>query len=141
MKNFLSAVLALAMLAVPVGSMFCFADGGKDNVEPNPLDIVKVRTGRSIDERLAIVADMDFEGNFKAKIGTDNLDGRYFNMRKIRKKTLLHDNTGEYLRGLGILEEIRRLNCERATVLIVYGRFAFANFFDKDGKLVQSYMY
>lgn len=141
MKKFLSAVLALAMLAVPVKAMFCFADEGKEDAGQNPLDIVKVRTGRPVAEQIVIVANMNSEGEFEAKVGLDYLDGGFFDMHKLRERTVMHYEADRYLRGFGILEEIRRLNCERATVLIVHGRLAFANFFDKDGKLVQTCMY
>ncbi len=141
MKKFLSIILALSIILVPIEALSCFANGGKDDVGQNPLDIVKVRTCRPAAEQIVIVANINSEGEFEAKVGLDYLDGGFFDMHKLRKGTVMHDEANGYLRSFRILEEIRRLNCERATVLMVHSGLAFANFFDKDGKIVKTCMY
>lgn len=142
MKNFLSAVLVLAMLVVPMGVVSCFADGGKDRGEQNPMDIVYVRAGRSKLERLITVASIDCKGNLEARIGFDNFDGQYFDMQTLGERSVIYDEARGILHGLMIVQEIRRLGCERATALIIYGGGpVFVNFFDKNGNIVRTCMY
>lgn len=141
MKKFLSIILALSIIMVPIEALSCFANGGKDDAGQNPLNIVKVKTCRPTAEQIVIVANMNSEGEFEAKVGFDCLGAGFFDMHKLRKGTAMYDEANGYLRSFRILEEIRRLNCERATVLMVHDRLAFVNFFDKDGKLVKTCMY
>ena len=66
MKKFLSAVLALAMLVVPIGSISCFADGGRDvealvDLENADLDTILISIVFNIDGRYK--ANFDFFGN------------------------------------------------------------------------------
>lgn len=104
MKRFLSIILALVILTVPVGATTCFADEMRWIGYDQYMIISQIIRTMTLDElssenlgKVELIADMNQRGRFWGKFYFYGDDGRLLKIQKLNKGTLIYEEAREYI--------------------------------------------
>lgn len=104
MKRFLSTILALVVLIVPVGATSCFADEKGLIGYDQYIVLRQVISSMGLAElaskdlgEVELIVDMDACGKCIAKVYIYNSEGRILKIQKLSKGDLVYDKVKEYI--------------------------------------------
>lgn len=136
MKKFLSAVLALAILIVPVGALSSFAAGGSDGSLGSMLRLMGV-------QKVKTVIIVDKEGNYTTRLELFGKSGKSLGSEPWPEMT--NPVIEAKLAEMRILQTIRDLKCDKAVITFEGDdsnfQFLHENFYNLKGELVKSKKY
>lgn len=135
MKNFLSIILALAMLIAPVGTVLSFADGEKDAYVVGGVTAIGL-------EKITMLAIVGDKGDFEIKLDFHSrrrcLLGKYM----LSRDNSAYEDFERLISDNHVRETIKLLNCERAILVLKPFTYTIkASFEDRCGNVVRTEVY
>ena len=103
MKKFLSVILALAIVIVPVGAVFCFADEEEFTGNDQYIVLYEIITSMGLAEvpseglgKVELIADMD-QSSYTVRAFFYAENGQLLKIQKLREGSLVYEKIKEYI--------------------------------------------